>query len=133
MCIRDSDYLPKPFDSLELLARVNALLRRSSLASAVNVLRVRDLTLDPVTHAVTRGDRTIDLTRTEFALLEFLMRHPGQPHSRRKIANQVWKTEVSPHTNLVNVFISYLRSKIGDRRGKRMIRTVRGRGYMMDA
>jgi DNA-binding response OmpR family regulator len=124
------DYLPKPFDLSELIARVKALLRRASIA-ADHTLRAGDVTIDPLTRRVERGGRGIDLTQKEYALLEFLVRHAGQPVSRSLIAEQVWKYEVDPSTNVVDVYINYLRKKLGDDKAQPLIRTVRGVGYMI--
>jgi DNA-binding response OmpR family regulator len=125
------DYLPKPFDLTELIARVKALLRRASL-SADHTLRAGDVVIDPLTRHVERAGRTIELTQKEYALLEFLVRHAGQPMSRSKIAEQVWKYEVDPATNVVDVYINYLRKKLGDEKTRPLIRTVRGVGYMIN-
>jgi DNA-binding response OmpR family regulator len=124
------DYLPKPFDLSELIARVKALLRRASIA-ADHTLRAGDVTIDPLTRRVERGGRGIELTQKEYALLEFLVRHAGQPVSRSLIAEQVWKYEVDPSTNVVDVYINYLRKKLGDDKTQPLIRTVRGVGYMI--
>ncbi len=124
------DYLPKPFDLTELIARVKALLRRASLA-ADHTLRAGDVTIDPLTRRVERSGREIDLTQKEYALLEFLVRNAGQPVSRSLIAEHVWKYEVDPATNVVDVYINYLRKKLGDDKAQPLIRTVRGVGYMI--
>ncbi len=125
------DYLPKPFEYPELLARVKALLRRATLTSATNVVHVRDLTLDPISRRVERSGRPIELTQKEYALLEYLMRNADHPVSRQQIAEHVWKYEVDPLTNVVDVYINYLRKKIEDDKADPMIRTVRGTGYML--
>lgn len=124
------DYLPKPFDLNELIARVKALLRRASM-EADHTLRAGDVTIDPLTRRVERAGRAIDLTQKEYALLEFLVRNAGQPVSRSLIAEQVWKYEVDPATNVVDVYINYLRKKLGDDKAQPLIRTVRGVGYMI--
>jgi DNA-binding response OmpR family regulator len=124
------DYLPKPFDLTELTARVKALLRRASIA-ADHTLRAGDVLIDPLTRHVERGGRSIDLTQKEYALLEFLVRNAGQPVSRAIIAEQVWKHEANPSTNVVDVYINYLRKKLGDDKSRPLIRTVRGVGYMI--
>jgi DNA-binding response OmpR family regulator len=124
------DYLPKPFDLTELTARVKALLRRASI-SADHTLRAGDVTIDPLTRRVDRGGRSIELTQKEYALLEFLVRNVGQPVSRAVIAEQVWKHEANPSTNVVDVYINYLRKKLGDDKSRPLIRTVRGVGYMI--
>ncbi|MGQ0712480.1 MAG: response regulator transcription factor [Gemmatimonadaceae bacterium] len=125
------DYLPKPFDLSELMARVKALLRRASIA-ADHTMRAADVTIDPLTRRVERAGRVIELTQKEYALLEFLVRHAGQPVSRSKIAEHVWKYDVDPATNVVDVYINYLRKKLGDEKTQPLIRTVRGVGYMID-
>ena len=124
------DYLPKPFDLTELTARVKALLRRASIA-ADHTLRAGDVMIDPLTRRVERGGRSIELTQKEYALLEFLMRNAGQPVSRAIIAEQVWKHDANPSTNVVDVYINYLRKKLSDDKSRPLIRTVRGVGYMI--
>ncbi len=126
------DYLPKPFEYPELLARVKALLRRSTITAGSAVMRVRDLTLDPITRRVERGGREIELTQKEYALLEYLMRYAGQPVSRQTITEQVWKQQDDPLTNVVDVYINYLRKKLGDDKSQPLIRTVRGVGYVIE-
>ena len=124
------DYLPKPFDLTELTARVKALLRRASIA-ADHTLRAGDVMIDPLTRRVERGGRSIELTQKEYALLEFLVRNAGQPVSRAVIAEHVWKHDANPSTNVVDVYINYLRKKLGDDKSRPLIRTVRGVGYMI--
>src|SRR3712207_4347092 len=106
------DYLGKPFDYNELLARVNALLRRASLRAGDAVIRVGDLAVDTIAREVTRGGRQISLTQKEYALLEYLARNAGRPVTRDQIAEQVWKTELDPKTNIVDVYVNYLRKKL---------------------
>jgi DNA-binding response OmpR family regulator len=120
------DYLTKPFAVAELLARVRALGRRGP--AAPEVLQVSDVTLDPARHAVQRAGKHVDLTRTEFALLEYLMRHPGQVLTRQQIMDHVWGYDYETMTNVVDIYIHYLRNKIEKGFGK-IIRTVRGVGY----
>jgi two-component system response regulator MprA len=128
------DYLAKPFDIYELLARVKALLRRASIRADETLLRVGDLTLDPLERAVTRGGRVLALTQKEYALLEYLMRHAGHPVTREQISEHVWKTPLDPSTNIVDVYINYLRRKVdADSEGAPMIHTVRGVGYELRA
>lgn len=125
------DYLPKPFEYPELLARVKALLRRSSLASAERLLQVGDITLDPLARKVDRAGTAVKLTQKEFALLEFMMRNAGRTLSRQAIAKGVWKEPVDEQTNIVDVYVAYLRKKLGDDKNGGTIRTVRGEGYLM--
>jgi DNA-binding response OmpR family regulator len=125
------DYLPKPFEFPELLARVSALLRRASISAQTSVLSVGDLTLDPITRHVELAGNPVELTQKEYALLECLMRNAGKPVARQTIAEHVWKHQVDPLTNVVDVYINYLRKKLdaGNERG--LIQTVRGVGYML--
>ncbi len=125
------DYLAKPFDYDELLARVRALLRRSAMVSEETLLRVADLTINPLTRDVVRGDRTISLTQKEYALLEYLVRHAGMPVTREQISEHVWKQDFDPTTNIVDVYINYLRKKIDLDADKALVQTVRGVGYML--
>ena len=125
------DYLAKPFDNEELLARVKALLRRSSMNASDVVLRVGDLVLDPVERSARRGNRDIVLTRKEYALLEFLMRNAGRPITRQAITEQVWKQTLEADTNIVDVYVNYLRRKLRVDDEPEMLHTVRGVGYML--
>jgi DNA-binding response OmpR family regulator len=122
------DYLTKPFAFEELLARVRALLRRSEITRPT-LLTVADLTLDPVTHRVVRGARTLDLTRTEYSILALLMRRPGEVISRTRLAEQVWQADVETLDNLIDVHVSNLRRKVDPPGSESLIHTVRGRGY----
>jgi DNA-binding response OmpR family regulator len=124
------DYLVKPFGFAELLARIQALLRRSDLTRPV-VLKVADLTLDPSSHRVERGGLRINLTPKEYAILEILMRRPGQVVTRASLSEHVWETEHDGFTNLVDVHVSHLRRKIDTAGAPPLIRTVRGRGYLL--
>ena len=124
------DYLAKPFEFTELLARIRALLRRSELTRAV-VLTVADLTLDPASRRVTRGGITIHLTRKEYAILEVLMRHPGQVVARAQLAERVWETEPDTLTSLIDVHVSNLRRKIEPAGTPPLIHTIRGHGYLL--
>jgi DNA-binding response OmpR family regulator len=124
------DYLVKPFGFAELLARIHALLRRSGLTRPV-VLKVADLTLDPLSHRVTRGGRAIDVTPKEYAILEVLMRSTGQAVSRSDLAQRVWETDQDSFSNLVDVHISHLRRKIDPPSAVPLIHTVRGRGFLL--
>ena len=126
------DYLTKPFDLSELLARVHALIRRSELRHKDATLSVGSLTLDPLTRHVTQGGRRVDLSAREFALLEFLMRNAGRTVSRSRIAAAVWNYQFDPETNVVDVYVNYLRKKLFVGRRTTPIHTVRGTGYRLD-
>ena len=124
------DYLVKPFAFVELLARVRALLRRGQ--PTPEKLQVGDLQLDCIRRKVTRGGENIELAPKEFSILEYLMRNRGRPLSRTMIVENVWDAEYDGLTNIVDVYIRHLRSKIDDRWPVKMIQTVRGVGYMLD-
>ena len=124
------DYLTKPFAFQELLARVRALLRRRAEADAP-LLQVADLTLDPATRFVSRGDQKIELTAKEFALLSYFMRNPGRVLTRTMIAEHVWDYDFDPMTNVIDVYVNYLRKKIEAGGQEKLIHTVRGVGYVM--
>jgi len=124
------DYLTKPFGFSELLARIHALLRRSDSTRSV-LLRVADLTLDPLSHRVTRGGVPISLTPKEYAILEVLMRHPGEAVSRASLAERVWEAEPATLSNLLDVHVSHLRRKIDVEHQPQLLHTVRGGGYMV--
>jgi heavy metal response regulator len=126
------DYLVKPFAFQELLARIRALLRRQSEVKTTQ-LQLADLVLDTVTHRATRAGRLIELTSREYALLEFLMRHPRQVLSRTQIAEHVWDYGFYLTSNVVDVYIGYLRSKIDKDFDVKLIQTVRGAGYKIEA
>jgi two-component system copper resistance phosphate regulon response regulator CusR len=125
------DYLTKPFAFVELLARVRALLRRGQ--PAPERLVVADLTLDCVRRKVQRGTETIELAPKEFGILEYMMRNKGRPLSRTMIVEHVWDMDYDGLTNIVDVYIRHLRSKIDDRWPAKLIHTVRGIGYMIEA
>ena len=124
------DYLTKPFVFSELSARVRALLRRRQ-PSALLTLTVADVTLDPMTRVVKRGERRVDLTQKEFALLEFLMRHVDQVVTRTMIAEHVWGFNWDRLTNVIDVYINHLRKKMEDGDEPRLIHAVRGAGYII--
>jgi DNA-binding response OmpR family regulator len=128
------DYLVKPFDNDELVARVRALLRRAASHGRVPRLRVGDLVLDPVTREVQRGERTITLTQREFALLEYFMRNAGAVLSRTSISRHVWRNTPAngEDTNVVDVYVAYLRRKVDTPKDRPMLRTVRGEGYALE-
>lgn len=123
------DYLPKPFKFKELLARVRALLRRRHV-SVQRVVQIADLQLNRDTREVTRGDRPIELTPKEFEILELLISHPRQVFPRETIMNRVWGYDYLGDMNVIEVHISSLRDKLGDR-DRQLIRTVRGVGYTL--
>jgi two-component system copper resistance phosphate regulon response regulator CusR len=124
------DYLVKPFAFVELLARVRALLRRGQ--PTPEKLQVADLTLDCIRRKVLRGVETIDLAPKEFGILEYMMRNRGRPLSRTMIVEHVWDMDYDGLTNIVDVYIRHLRSKIDDRFPQKLIQTVRGIGYMIE-
>ncbi len=128
------DYLTKPFDFEELLARVEALIRRAkgSPAEPVRVLQAGDVTLDRESKTVHRQGRLIELTAKEFQLLELLMSSPGKVMSRTRILNKVWNHDSDPLTNVVDVYIRRLRTKLGLDPDRGLIRTLRGYGYKLD-
>ncbi|MEP7064563.1 MAG: response regulator transcription factor [Gemmatimonadota bacterium] len=125
------DYLAKPFEYAELLARVKALLRRSAITAGSSTMRVRDLSVDPVARRVERAGKVIELTQKEYALLEYLVRNAGRIVSRQMISEHVWKHDVDPLTNVVDVYINYLRKKLDEDKHNPLIQTVRGRGYLI--
>jgi DNA-binding response OmpR family regulator len=124
------DYLTKPFAFAELLARLRALLRRSQFDLTLK-LRAADLVLDPVTRRVTRAGQDITLTPKEFALLECLLRHPNQVLSRTILAESAWGESFDALTNVIDVYINYLRNKIDRDFEPKLIHTVRGVGYVL--
>jgi len=124
------DYLVKPFAFVELLARVRALLRRGQ--PAPEKLQVADLSLDCIRRKVSRSGETIELAPKEFGILEYMMRNKGRPLSRTMIVEHVWDMDYDGLTNIVDVYIRHLRSKIDDRYPQKLIQTVRGIGYMIE-
>lgn len=126
------DYLVKPFAFAELLARIRTRLRRGRQGVAPAHLRVADLELDPVRHRVTRAGQRIDLTPKEFALLELFARRAGEVLPRALIASQIWDMNFDSDTNVIDVAVRRLRNKIDDGFEPKLIRTVRGMGYVME-
>jgi two-component system OmpR family response regulator len=126
------DYLIKPFAFGELVARLHALARRGEIERPP-VLQVDDLRLDPVTHRVWRGDHELDLSAKEFLLLATLMRYPGRAMSRQQLLDHAWDSEYEAHSNVVDVYIRYLRDKVDRPYGRHSIETVRGVGYRLVA
>jgi heavy metal response regulator len=124
------DYLTKPFAFAELLARVRALVRRSEMDRGAEI-RFSALRIDPVSHKVWRGDKEIDLTAKEYGLLEYLMRNPNQVLTRTMIADHVWDYTFDSFTNIIDVYVNYLRKKIDRDADKKLIHTVRGVGYIL--
>lgn len=125
------DYLVKPFALDELLARVRALLRRSSPTEGEQLAKFADVTLDPVSREVTRGTRQIQLTRTEFLLLELFLNNPRRVLSREIILDRVWGFDFGPESNSLEVYIGYLRKKMEAGDEPRLIHTIRGVGYVL--
>jgi two-component system copper resistance phosphate regulon response regulator CusR len=124
------DYVVKPFAFEELLARIRAVLRRSS-GRPSPVLQYQDLALDPSTRRVTRAGQEIRLTAREFALLQFLLEHKGEVVSRTRIVEAVWEHDFETFSNVVEVYVRYLRAKVDEPFGQRLIKTVRGVGYAL--
>ncbi len=124
------DYLVKPFSTKELLARIRVMTRRAHGESA-GVLAAGDLVLDPAAHTVTRGGKEIVLSSKEFALLEYLLHNKNRVVTREQIEDHIWNWDYEGGTNVVEVYISYLRKKVDAGRAHRLIRTVRGSGYML--
>ena len=124
------DYLTKPFAFQELLARVRALLRRQS-ETRKTVFQVGDIRLDPSTRTVFKDARKIDLTAKEYALLEYFMRNPGRVLTRTMIAEHVWDYDFDSMTNVIDVYVNYLRRKIESGPGQKLIQTIRGVGYVL--
>jgi two-component system, OmpR family, response regulator MprA len=127
------DYLVKPFAPTELVARVHALLRRIDSKSEKEAMKFVDVSLDPVTREVRVGERSLDLTKTEFDLLDFFMRHPRQVLERIQILNNVWGYDFGGDDNVLEVYVGYLRKKMEAGGHPRLIQTVRGIGYVLRA
>jgi heavy metal response regulator len=124
------DYLTKPFAFAELVARCRALVRRGGSDRGAEIF-FADLRLDPVAHKVWRGGKEIELTSKEYALMEYFMRHPNQTLTRMMIAENVWDYTFDSFTNIIDVYVNYLRNKIDRDYDKKLIHTVRGQGYML--
>jgi two-component system OmpR family response regulator len=127
------DYLTKPFAFAELLARIEVLQRRATVAEPVTQLRVADLEMNLVTRKVTRGGQPVELTDREFRLLEYLMRHHGQVVTRTMLLENVWDLHFDPQTNVIDVHVSRLRKALDRAGAPRLIHTVRGSGYVLEA
>src|SRR5688572_15376851 len=127
------DYLPKPFAFAELLARVQALVRRGSRTTEPSTLKVGDLTLDLLSRKVTRAGRQVELQAREFALLEYLMRNAGRVVTKTMILNHVWDYSFDPQTNVVDVLVCRVRNKVDKDFEPKLIRTIRGMGYVLEA
>jgi len=125
------DYLTKPFAFRELLARVRALLRRDGRSAWDPVLRIADLQIDTVSHEVRRGGKLIELTTKEYAILEYFARNPNRVLTRTQIAEHVWDFDFLSMSNVIDVYIGYLRRKLGDDTEPRLLRTIRGTGYQL--
>ncbi len=125
------DYLVKPFSFDELMARIRALFRRSTVTSKPEVLRFADLELDTGTHRATRNNRPIDLTAKEYELLELFMRHPRQVLTRETIFDRVWNYDFGGESNIIEVYVRYLRQKTEAEGEQRLLHTVRGVGYVL--
>lgn len=125
------DYLVKPFSVDELLARVRALLRRNSSSESLGVLVLADLTLDPISREVTRGDRQVELTKTEFDLLQLFLEQAGVVLSREYLYEHIWGFDFETNSKSLDVYIGYLRRKIESRDEMKLLHTVRGVGYVL--
>jgi len=124
------DYIPKPFSFEELLARIRAVLRRRS-QSASNILKFADLTLDLISHKVNRNGKDIELTAKEYSLMEYFMRNPNRVLTRTMITQHVWDYNFDSFTNVIDVYVNYLRNKVDRGFSQKLIHTVRGVGYIL--
>lgn len=124
------DYLVKPFDFEELMARIRVMTRRA-VKQASNLFTLADLTVDCETHRVTRGEQTINLSAKEFSILEYMIRNKNIVLSREKIENNIWELDSMGSSNVVDVYIRYLRKKVDEGYEKKLIHTIRGAGYVM--
>jgi DNA-binding response OmpR family regulator len=127
------DYIVKPFKFMELLARIQAMLRRSDATKSTRSLVFADLHLDPASHKAIRGSREVDLSIKEYRLLEYMMEHHGEILSRRQLLKNVWNKDFDTNTNIVDVYVRYLRNKIDDDFKQKLIHTVVGTGYCLRA
>jgi two-component system copper resistance phosphate regulon response regulator CusR len=125
------DYIVKPFRFMELLARIQAMLRRSDATKSNRTLACGDLHLDSSSHKAIRGDYEVDLSIKEYRLLEYMMEHHGEILSRRQLLKDVWNKDFDTNTNIVDVYVRYLRSKIDDDFKQKLIHTVVGTGYCL--
>jgi DNA-binding response OmpR family regulator len=123
------DYLTKPFAFREFVARIRALLRRDGLSARDPILRVADMNIDTVSHEVRRAGKLIELTSKEYAILEYFARNPNRVLTRTQIAEHVWDFDFVSMSNVIDVYIGYLRRKLGDDSEPRLLRTIRGTGY----
>ncbi|GAC1330272.1 MAG: response regulator transcription factor [Chloroflexota bacterium] len=125
------DYLTKPFAFRELLARIRALLRRDGRNTRDPILRVADLQIDTISHEVRRSGKLVELTSKEYAILEYFARNPNRVLTRTQIAEHVWDFDFVSMSNVIDVYIGYLRRKLGDDSEPRLLRTIRGTGYQL--
>jgi len=125
------DYLPKPFAFDELLARIRALLRRQAGSTKITQLEYADLKIDPIARRVTRSGRTIELTNKEYALLEVLLRHPGQVFTRTALLESIWGYDFDAESNVLEVYMNFLRKKVDKGAESKLLHTVRGVGYVL--